>query len=174
MHLEHSKLAISIQEANAIGDFLQWLEERGIRLARPHGQFSELMPIGESKDALLYAYLDIDPIKLEQEKRDMLDHLRMVSSGLQNRQKDGNPKTRVSVERLAPFWQSDTMAQRLEQVGETTEILAAVRKFVENSVFSHKLDEHFGLRRAPFDQWWTPSISDFCAPTQTAFGSPSA
>ncbi|NMC34565.1 MAG: hypothetical protein GYA36_19250 [Veillonellaceae bacterium] len=61
-----------------IGFFLDWLWERGIRLARwteKRGR-SELCLVQETPEQLIAAYVGVDLNQVEKEKRQLLDEIR--------------------------------------------------------------------------------------------------
>ena len=73
---ECEKLAIYQIERMAIIHFLEWLaEEHGAEIAHYLDESDDLFPLGVSKDNLALTYLGIDPKKLEEERRAMLDAL---------------------------------------------------------------------------------------------------
>ena len=79
------KLSKRSEEWNHIYPFLEWLQEQGIVLAKYEpDEFSSiypnLQPISESIQDLLYKYFEIDPIKLEEERRELLKKLREKAS----------------------------------------------------------------------------------------------
>jgi len=74
------KLSKRSEEWNHIYPFLEWLQEQGIVLARYNLIYPELQPISESIQDLLYKYFEIDPIKLEEERRELLKKLREEAS----------------------------------------------------------------------------------------------
>lgn len=90
---ECEKLQAHETDWNSIYPFLEWLREQGVWLCRMGrkelGEIEEIglypiyYPIGKSITQLLYEYLSINPEKLEEERRELLDHLRE-----QNRKRD--------------------------------------------------------------------------------------
>jgi len=62
--------------SQTIGDFLDWLSERGIVLCRPERH--HYCPIPETAEQLLAQYFQIDLNKVEAEKRVILEKLRSV------------------------------------------------------------------------------------------------
>lgn len=75
---EHKKLAAIRDQSQAIGEFIDtFLEEKGIVLAWRNSSEERLMP---RLVDLLAEYFGIDPVKLETEKRAMLDELRKEAS----------------------------------------------------------------------------------------------
>lgn len=74
---EHEKLAEVAEHSQAIGEFLDWLQnEKGYTIAH-YGDpnMNWLTPVHRSIKDLLAEYYDIDPEALEGEKRDMLEQL---------------------------------------------------------------------------------------------------
>lgn len=79
---EHEKLKALGGKSQVVGDFLVWLEEQGFVICEPTGnQVDNLwVPLGASLEWLLAEHFEIDPEKLETEKRQMLDELRAANS----------------------------------------------------------------------------------------------
>ena len=93
-HPECDKLNARTDEWNVIYPFMEWLQEQGIILARhdtvenakARGEKPDkdrdiwVRPypyaIGKHIDEMLYEYFDVDPAKLEQERRKILDVIR--------------------------------------------------------------------------------------------------
>lgn len=76
---EHEKLQAVANESQAIGDFVEWLGQRGIHLGEYlEGKWIEarLVPTHRSTVDLLADFFYIDQRKLEAEKRAMLAALR--------------------------------------------------------------------------------------------------
>lgn len=93
---EHERLSLVKDKSQAIGDFVEWLAEKGIRLCREHEHTDDcyedtdrkrVWPTCELRDGqfiqvyapitkLLAEYFDIDENKLEREKREMLAEIR--------------------------------------------------------------------------------------------------
>jgi len=77
---ECDRLAAVAGESQQIGDFLDWLEERGIHLAQwvtPDGYVEpRLVTVDRSFTQILADYFDIDLAKVERERRAILTHLR--------------------------------------------------------------------------------------------------
>lgn len=70
---EHEKLAEVAEHSQAIGEFLDWLQnEKGYTIASYRDDFLRLTPVLRSIKDLLAEYYDIDPEALEGEKQDML------------------------------------------------------------------------------------------------------
>lgn len=61
-----------------IRDFLEWCDGQKIELAAwtPHG--TRMLPIIEGREGLLMRYLDLDPVKLENERRALLAHFNVT------------------------------------------------------------------------------------------------
>ena len=72
---EHEKLEKIAATSQAIGEFLEWLEEQGVVLCR-FGGFDMAYPCRESKETLLAQHFQINLAKLEAEKRAMIATLR--------------------------------------------------------------------------------------------------
>lgn len=91
---ECEKLSAKTEEWNNIYPFMEWLREQGLTLCRydteedvkARGEkplkdgsyfvFPYPIPIGKSIETLLYEYFDVDPVKLEKERRKLLESLR--------------------------------------------------------------------------------------------------
>lgn len=77
---ECQKLRAGADERSTINDFLEWMQEKyGAFLARydRDSEFPDLLwPLRKSADALAQEYLGVDPVKLENERRDILAKLR--------------------------------------------------------------------------------------------------
>lgn len=99
---EHERLSLIKDKSQAIGDFVEWLAEKGIRLCREHEHTgacyddeedpSHTWPMCELRDGqfiqvyapitkLLAEHFDINEDKLEREKRQMLADIRKQSAG---------------------------------------------------------------------------------------------
>ncbi len=77
---EHEKLATVKDLSQEIGEFLEWTEEQGWRLADwdENGFGDQIMyPIGLKRLDILARYFEIDLDKLETEKRFMLEAQRV-------------------------------------------------------------------------------------------------
>lgn len=77
---EHEKLEKVADKSQAIGEFLEDLGSRGILLAFWVDDEDRLAPVHTRKDVLLAQFFDIDLVKLEAEKRAMLESLRTPTS----------------------------------------------------------------------------------------------
>jgi len=78
---EHDKLVQVRDKSQAIGEFLDWLQnERDIVLAEYHehamSRKDVLLPAHAHIETLLGEFFEIDPEKLENEKQYMLEQLR--------------------------------------------------------------------------------------------------
>lgn len=65
-----------------VQDFLEWLGEQGIRLARYDREtYSEavLFEVRERHDDLVYSFFEVDPGKLETDRREMLKLARRMA-----------------------------------------------------------------------------------------------
>jgi hypothetical protein len=77
---EHDKLREVAEQTQAIGEFIEWLEGKGIFLAR-YVEGSNFPRHVHGFRALLAEWAGIDQDKLEAEKRQMLASLRSASEG---------------------------------------------------------------------------------------------
>lgn len=75
---EHTKLAEISDKSQAIGEFVDWLRDKGISLCRLYEEngVSRYYPQTDPIRDLLADYYDIDQNAIEREKRAMLDELR--------------------------------------------------------------------------------------------------
>ena len=74
---EHEKLSKIKNESQAIGEFVEWLEGKGIELCAIPPEFDHTyLPIHRSINDLLAEHFSIDLDKIEQEKRQMLEAIR--------------------------------------------------------------------------------------------------
>lgn len=80
---EHTKLQALGGKNQVIGQFIEWLEEKGYIIAEwgtdsPDDDRSEhrLYPLGRGPQSYIAEYFQIDPAKIEQEKRAMLTEIR--------------------------------------------------------------------------------------------------
>lgn len=62
-------------EAQAILSFHEWLSSKRFQLAYYPPDREHLYPINQTWDNLVYEYFEIDPTKLEHERRDLLNSL---------------------------------------------------------------------------------------------------
>jgi hypothetical protein len=80
---EHDKLAKVSTRSQAIGEFLDWLQnEQGITLANYDDEYyggHQLLSVHRSIEEWLALYFDIDRGRLEDEKQAMLNSLRTSS-----------------------------------------------------------------------------------------------
>jgi hypothetical protein len=75
---EHDKLTAVAEQTQAIGEFIEWLEGKGIFLAR-NVEESNYPRYVHGFRALLAEWAGIDEDKLEAEKRQMLTSLRAAN-----------------------------------------------------------------------------------------------
>lgn len=82
---ECEKLSAVRPEMMKITTFVEWLEEQGIKLCSPDdggGMFSSgYAPVSESVEKILHRYFEIDPKKLEDERRLILERAREANDG---------------------------------------------------------------------------------------------
>lgn len=79
---EHEKMKAIQPETQTIGNFLGWLtEDKEVILAMYPRKGVGLCETFYPKDKLLEEYFDIDPIKVETEKRLMLEEMRSNEAG---------------------------------------------------------------------------------------------
>ena len=67
-YLQHEKLRLVSDTSQRIGEFLEWLEGKGLLICSEDG-FGELGHCGKNTDVLLAEFFEIDRDKLEAEKR---------------------------------------------------------------------------------------------------------
>lgn len=77
---ECEKLASFRDERSTLSDFFEWLNNRGMFLCQYEEGSQRPWPVSASDNTLIMQFLEIDEVKLEQERRDMLvraqcDHL---------------------------------------------------------------------------------------------------
>jgi len=77
---EHEKLENISQQSQFLGEFIEWCNEHGMFLARHIENFDSPIPVSKSINTLLGEFFEIDLIKLEQEKRKMLEDIRSKQS----------------------------------------------------------------------------------------------
>lgn len=75
---EHQKLQAVANESHMIGRFLDYLEEHGVRFAR-YNRSEELDEICQRKEEILADYFEINLVKIEDEKRSMLEECRQLN-----------------------------------------------------------------------------------------------
>lgn len=73
---EHEKLRGLGGSNQVVGDFIEWLGEQEIELAKWNRSGTYCMPINKSRDSLIAEFFDIDRNKLESEKEAMLAAIR--------------------------------------------------------------------------------------------------
>lgn len=72
----HAELKARLHEAQAIGAFLDWLDEQDLVLCKLHERTETYYPHYLSKERRIGEFLEIDPEALDDEKRAMLASLR--------------------------------------------------------------------------------------------------
>lgn len=77
---EHEKLKAVKDKSQIIGEFLEWLDAEGIRLARYEDDGDDLICINESIEKILARRFNIDLAKIENERQHMLETLRNTDS----------------------------------------------------------------------------------------------
>ena len=77
---EHEKMRDVQVQSQAIGRFLEWLQEEKIVLAKYEGNRDFPWPIHENIESLLARHFEIDLKVIEQEKQAMLDFCRAQQS----------------------------------------------------------------------------------------------
>lgn len=93
MYPQHEKLAGVVQENLAISEFLEWLADEGICLAKlkEHTHYGitqrRCTPIVEDQEQLLIRFFGIDRQAFENEKGKMLDGIR-IRQGIRTRPHD--------------------------------------------------------------------------------------
>lgn len=75
---EHDKLRKIADKSQVCGEFIDWLESRGIVLCEIHRRRDEFLPTQETLQALLAAFFDIDQKRIDAEKEEMLDDIRKM------------------------------------------------------------------------------------------------
>ena len=75
---ECEKLGAVRDKSQLIGEFLDWLSDYEIVLARynPNSRLDQLMEHSESTESLLAKFFDIDMGEVERERQQMIDDLR--------------------------------------------------------------------------------------------------
>jgi len=69
------KVAAVSNDQSAIANFILWLEEQGIFLAKWGDQYEQMVRVTESPITLFARYHDIDMNELERERQHILDNL---------------------------------------------------------------------------------------------------
>ncbi len=64
------------EDSQRIGEFLEWLAEQEITLAKWNDNEEELFEIRQSREQLLANYFEIDLVKAEKERQALLDEVR--------------------------------------------------------------------------------------------------
>ena len=76
---ECDKMLAVKDKSQPIGEFITWLEDQGIFLAKHDDNSDRLQMYSETTEEILARFFKIDLNKVEQEKRDILDQLRANS-----------------------------------------------------------------------------------------------
>lgn len=77
---EHDKLTAVKDQTQAIGEFMDWLADDGVFLARYQEDSKYAWPIHRPITDLLAEWAGIDQNKIEAEKRQMLEQIRAANS----------------------------------------------------------------------------------------------
>lgn len=77
LYPEHERQSLVAGKSQAIGEFLDWLNEQGYAVAE-YDQMGNWHPLHRSIESWLAQYFDIDPVKIDREKRAMLDAMRAL------------------------------------------------------------------------------------------------
>ena len=75
---ENEKIKAVKEKSQAIGEFLEWLEEKKIHLVTLKGEHG-YNPVYTSTENLLAEFFNIDLDKVEEEKLQMLEELRKLN-----------------------------------------------------------------------------------------------
>lgn len=77
---EHEKLKNIQEQSQWLGEFMEWVQTQRMFLAR-YGESDESYPlmVHKSITTLLAEYFNIDLIKIENEKRDMIEDCRSLN-----------------------------------------------------------------------------------------------
>lgn len=73
---EHEKLKAKQSESSILSEFIDFMSEQGWELAEFDDTTERLFPIRQRPDEIIGLFLEIDPKKLESEKRAMLAEIR--------------------------------------------------------------------------------------------------
>jgi hypothetical protein len=73
---EHKKLNISTHKSQVIGEFLDWQRTKCRRLCFFDLTYDGYRPVNNTIEEILAEYFEIDLVKLEQEKKLILEKLR--------------------------------------------------------------------------------------------------
>jgi hypothetical protein len=79
---EHDKITALGGANQHIGAFIEWLNDNRYTICEWQNAGDEgrgYFPVSRSINSWLYQYFQIDPVKIEQEKRSMLDELRAAN-----------------------------------------------------------------------------------------------
>ena len=73
---EHEKLRLHQDAAQTVGDFIEWLSEKGFVIATVEGESGKLVHAGKATEYWVADFLGIDIAAFYQEKESMLVWLR--------------------------------------------------------------------------------------------------
>jgi hypothetical protein len=73
---EHDKLDTVKEQSQFLGEFLEWCNEKEMFLAKYMENSHYALPVSKSINTLLAEFLRIDLVKLEAEKKKMLQSIR--------------------------------------------------------------------------------------------------
>lgn len=81
---EHEKLNKVQDQSQWLGEFLDWLQSNGRVIGEwkeieEFGNYHKLLPVSLNINQLLAEYFDIDLVKIDKEKRQMLKDLRAMN-----------------------------------------------------------------------------------------------
>jgi hypothetical protein len=78
---ECDKMAKVRDQSQSIGEFLEWLSGKGIHLGKQFNyndvDYSEFLPYSYTTEELLAEFFEIDLNKVEEERRALLEELRL-------------------------------------------------------------------------------------------------
>lgn len=76
---EHDKLKARQSEASTLSEFIDFLAEQGWEIAAFDDRSERLVPVQSRQAEIIGMFLEIDPEKLETEKRAMLKEIRKAN-----------------------------------------------------------------------------------------------
>lgn len=81
MYPEHQKLKRVMHKTQFVHDFLEFCNTQGVYLGKEetNGSINHSFFVHADFDKLMYQFIEVDPVKLEKEKRAMLDLCRKKS-----------------------------------------------------------------------------------------------
>lgn len=86
---EIKKMEAVKDKSQAIGEFLEWLYEEGLLVAKYSGSNDRIIPVSILVEKLLANYFNIDLNKVESEKRALLEYVRRVQDATEVHKNDG-------------------------------------------------------------------------------------